>query len=198
MAIFAIAIQKNTSFRGVQQLFNNVYHFSGTLPDATQAGNIAAFLKTHEQQFHSTDVGFNFYRCWSAGGSAGSNQMIGQGALTGVGTQTTDGNMDRERAVLIRYANGVDSRGRPVYLRKWYHSCGSCVGVSMNAAGVLANTAQISSANRTTIQNAADDILSPTISGQSYNLCSPSGTAGGTPVICHPYLEHHQLGDMWR
>lgn len=198
MAIFAVAITKSVSFRGVQQEFTNVYHYSGTLPGVSQAAAVAAALKTKEVQYHSSDVTFVRYKVWSAGGSSGSNVMIDQGNLSGTGSQTVNSSMDRERAVLIRVSNGIDVRGRPVYLRKWYHSCGDFAGVSFSG-GLLQNTTQISSANRTAIASLFQtDFLSPTISGVTYNLCSARGTAGGTPITCHPYLEHHQLGEMWR
>lgn len=198
MAIFAVAITKSTPFRGVNQEFSNVYHYSGTLPVASQADAVMDALKAIEVPFHSSDVTFVRGKLWSAGGSAGSNQMISQKNFSGVGSQAATSTMDRERAVLIRFANGIDVRGRPVYLRKWYHSCGAFAGVLFTGTGILGNTAQIPGADRTTIQNAADDLLSLTVNSVTYNLCSPKGTAGGTPVTCHPYLEHHQLGDMWR
>ena len=198
MAIFAVSITKSVSFRGVQQEFSNVYHYSGTLPGITQADAIMDAIKALEVPLHSTDVTFVRGKLWSAGGSAGANQMISQKAFSGTGSQGTVASMDRERAVLVRFANGIDARGRPKYLRKWYHSCGACAGALLTATAILQNTQQISTTDRTAIQNAVDDFLSLTVSATTYNLVSPSGTAGGSPVVCHPYLEHHQLGDMWR
>lgn len=198
MAIFAVSLTKSVSFRGVQQEFSNVYHYSGTLPDATQAAAIVTAMKNIEVDLHSLDVSFVRYRVWSAGGSPAANLMIAQGTMSGTGAQTVNGSMDRERAVLVRFANGIDVRGRPVYLRKWYHSCGNCAGVSFATAGILQNTAQIPSGDRSLIQNRVDDFLSLTVGAQTYNLCSKKGTAGGNPVVVHAYLEHHQLGDQWR
>lgn len=198
MAIFAVSITKSVGFRGVQQEFSNVYHFSGTTPSAANALLLAQNIRNQEQDFHSSDVTFLRFKAWTAGGTPGANQMIAQGSLTGIGLQGTNSSMDRERAVLIRFANGIDTRGRPVYLRKWFHSCGSCQGVTFAGAGILQNTAQIASGDRTTIQTAAAGFLSIGTPGGPYQLCSPSGTAGGTPIVCHPYLEHHQLGEMWR
>jgi hypothetical protein len=198
MAIFAVSMDKAVTFRGANQLFSNVYHYQGVLPDAAQAAAIASHLRSLEGPFHSSDVGFIRYKVWSAGGSSTANQMIAQGNLTGVGTQTVDTNMDRERAVLIRFPNGTDVRGRPVYLRKWYHSCGSCSGVAFNAAGIYQNTAQITSGNRATIATAADAFRSITVGGVTYTLCSKRGINAASAAQCHAYLEHHQLGDAWR
>lgn len=199
MAVFAVSITKGVSFRGVQQEFSNVYHLSGALPDAAQAALVASNIKGKEVNYHSLDVTFLRYKVWSAGGSAGQNQMIAQGNLSGVGGQAGNTALDRERAVLIRFSNGLDVRGRPKYLRKWFHSCGSCQGVTLNATGVFQNTAQIPSADRTTIANAATaDFIGFTVNSILYTLCAPDGTVGTAPVECHRYLEHHQLGDMWR
>jgi hypothetical protein len=197
LAQYGISITKSVLFRGVQQEFSNVYHYTGLTLNAADAATFALALKAAEVPLHSTDVTFLRYRVWTSGGSQAANQMVAQGTLSGTGNQATNGNMDRERAVLVRFAAGFDSRGHAVYLRKWYHSCGACAGIAF-ATGVLQNTAQIASADRTTIQNAVDDFLVFTAAGQTGNLCAESGRAGGSPVTCHPYLEHHQLGDMWR
>jgi hypothetical protein len=198
MAVVAVSITKSVSFRGVQQEFSNVYHYSGTTPTVAQADLLAAAIKAIEVPFHSTDVTFVRYKVWTAGGSAGANNMISQGTLSGTGNQTTVGGLDRERAVLVRFTLGFDSRGRPKYLRKWYHSCGNFAGAAVASSGTMQNTTAISGTDRTTVQNAADDLLSVTAGGNTYSLCSPSGQLGSTPVLCHAYLEHHQLGDMWR
>lgn len=197
MAQYGIAITKHVSFRGVNQEFSNVYHYTGLTLTPGDAATFAGAIKTLEVPMHSTDVVFVRYRVWTSGGSPSSNQTVAQGTLSGTGNQITSALMDRERAVLIRYAAGTDSRGHAVYLRKWFHSCGSCatVGFSNN---VLQNTAAIGTTDRNTIAAAADDFLTVTAAGQTGNLCAESGRAGGTPVSCHQYLEHHQLGDMWR
>lgn len=198
MAIFGLSITKTVLFRGVQQPFSNVYHYQGTLPDAAQALAIAQFVTAIEKPLHASDVTWTGYKLWSAGGSPTANQMINQGVLSGNGTQTTIGSLDRERAILIRFKNGTDVRGRPVFLRKWFHTCGNCAGVTLSTAGIMQNTAVIPSADRTTIQNAADDLLTIVVNAVTYNLCSKRGINATAPVECHNYLEHHQLGDAWR
>lgn len=197
MAQYGISITKTVSFRGVQQPFSNVYHYTGLTLDPTSAASFAAAIKAKEVPLHSTDVTFVSYRVWTSGGAPGSNQTVALGTLSGTGSGLASTLQDRERAFLIRYRAGNDSRGHPVYLRKWFHSCGQCAGVQASTAA-LQNTAQIPSADRTTIQNATDDFLTITDGGNTGNLVAESGRAAGTPVECHPYLEHHQLGDQWR
>lgn len=197
MPQYGVAITKHVSFRGVNQDFSNVYHYNGPALNASSAAQLAADIKALEVPWHSTDVTFNYYRVWSSGASAGSNNMINQGPLSGTGSSTTNTSMDRERAILVRFAAGFDSRGKPVFLRKWFHSCGGAHGVGF-AAAALQQTAEIPSGNRTTFETQAANFLSVTSSSNVYNLVAESGRAGGTPVVAHRYLEHHQLGDAWR
>lgn len=197
MAQFGVAITKKVSFRGADQEFTNVYHYTGPTLSVSDATALAGQIKTKEVSFHSTDVVFVRYKVWTSGGGQAQNQMVAAGSLSGTGNQAVNTNMDRERAVLVMFAAGFDIRGHPVKLRKWYHSCGGCGDIAFGAT-VLQNTAQIASADRTTIANIADDLLVLTQGGGTYNLCAESGRAGGTPVEVHRYLEHHQLGDMWR
>ncbi len=191
-----ISIVKTVLFRGVQQEFSNVYHYELL---GAQTGPWEALLdemKASEINFHSSDVTFKRGAVWSAGGTPAQNAMLFQKTFTGLGGQTTNASHDRERAVLVRWPAGIDSRGKPVYLRKWYHSCGACANVSFSA-GMMQNTAALSTAERTTIANAAAafDEVGAT---EAWQLCSASGRRTSAPVEAHKYLEHHQLGDMWR
>jgi hypothetical protein len=104
--------------------------------------------------------------------------------------------MDRERAILFRWPAGFDTRGKPVYLRKWFHACGNIGGVTMTA-GHLQNTLAFSTADKNTLKNLAtpfDEIGA----GEVWDLCSASGRVATAPPEAHAYLEHHQLGDAWR
>ncbi len=197
MATYGVSITKKVTFRGVDQEFSNVYHYSGPTLSVADATTLASNIKAEEVSLHSTDVTFLRYKVWSAGAGQATNQMIAQGNLSGTGNQVTNSTMDRERAVLIRWAAGFDSRGHAVYLRKWFHSCGACSGVSFGST-VQQNTAQIASADRTTIANDANALKTIVVSANNYNLIAESGRAALGNAECHQYLEHHQLGDMWR
>lgn len=197
MPQYGVAITKRVSFRGVNQEFTNVYHYNGATLTVANGDALAAALKAIEVGLHSSDVTFVRYKVWTSGGTPSQNNMLTQGALSGTGSQAGVSDFDRERAILVRFRAGNDSRGHPVYLRKWYHSCGGCAGYTPSAAA-LQQTAQIPQANRDAIVAAADDVLLMTVGGNPYNLVAESGRAGGTPVECHAWLEHHQLGDMWR
>src|SRR3954470_12895414 len=122
MARVGVSIVKSTSFRGVAQEFGNTYYYQTPLPvTATVAGNLIDHIVTLEKAQHSTAVTFVRAKCWSAGGTKQENEMITQKNLSGTGSNGSGGastlNMDKERAFLVRFRAGNDTRGRPVYLR---------------------------------------------------------------------------------
>lgn len=197
MAITGLSITKKVMFRGFAQEFSNVYFYQGGSINATDASNLIATVKAIEVDLHSTDVTFVRAAVWSAGGSPLANAMILQQDLTGTGAGATNSNLDRERAFLCQWKAGLDSRGRQVYLRKWFHSCGAINGINPVAAW-MQNTSQIDTTSRTTIGNKVDDLQSLTIGANNLDLSSASGRARTSGVIVYPWLEHHQLGDQWR
>lgn len=194
--IIGLSVTKSVSFRLVQQEFTNVYHYS--LPGAVTGPwqSLLEEVKASEVGFHATDVSFIRGAVWSAGGSPAQNQMLFQESLSGTGNQAVNSTMDRERAVLIRWFAGFASNGKPVYLRKWYHCCGNFAGNTL-AGTVIQNTGQISSAGRASIASAAS-AMNQIGAVEAWDLCSASGRLWQAQPDCHPYLEHHQLGDMWR
>lgn len=204
MARIGVSITKRVAFRDSTQEFSNTYYYEnvGLEPDVTLAEEIIDFIATKEKTWHSTDVSFVYARLWSAGGTIEQNSMIFEKALTGAGSTTPNSNLDRERAVLVQWGAGLDTKGRKVYLRKWYHTCGAWGGSAMTADN-LKNTTKLADAFRTAVVNAADG-LSRVPTAQSFGLVAENGRTrdGGLlaadPPTCHPYLEHHQLGDQWR
>lgn len=174
------------------------YENGGALPDSAGAEALIDEVTALEKGRHSTQVSFVRGRCWSQVGTPGQNEMIHQKALSGAGTTTPVTEMDKERAFLIRWRAGIDSRGNPVYLRKWFHACGAFGSVTPST-GHLAQTSEFSSANRDSIRSSADAFLSLVSAGGGWSLVAKSGrTRSGTGDAAHRFLEHHQLGDMWR
>lgn len=203
MSIIGISITKETVFRDSNQEFSNVYYYKndpGAIPSAAGAQAIVDTLIALERTWHSTQVQFTHSRVWSAGGSAATNNMINEATLSTAGLATLSSSLDRERAILIQYEAGFDSRGHRVYLRKWYHICGNFPGAAgATGSAQTANTAAIPSGDRVVISNTVDDII--TVAGENgpWLLCAKSGRAlTSSSPGCHKYLEHRQLGDQWR
>lgn len=199
MTRIGVSIVKRVPFRGSTQEFSNQYHYNSPdpLPDNALAGSIIDEIVATERSLHSTNVTFLMGRLWSAGGTPAQNVMILERPLSGTGNQSTGSNIDPERAVLARWPAGIDNRGRPVYLRKWYHPCGNCNGVIFTSSHIV-QIAQISNADKSTLSNkiAEVGVVGPT---SNWSLCAPSGrNFDANQVQIHDWFEHHQFGDQWR
>lgn len=200
--MIGISITKSTSFRGAAQEFTNTYFYinSGSYPDQAGADSLIDQLKSIEVGFHAGNVTFLRGRLWKQTGDKATSEMISQKNLSGTGSNSAITSFDKERAFLFRIRAGNDSRGNAVYFRKWYHSCGNGPGNVAVASPQLDNTAAIAGANRTTMENAVAPVknIGGFIGG--WEICAKSGRriTAGAEWTSHNFLEHHQLGDMWR
>lgn len=197
--IIGISLTKSVPFRGADQEFSNVYHYLLDTAVTAPWQSIVDELVAFEKSIHSQDVTFVRAQGWKAGGTPADNTMEHQEELTGTGTASAmPAAMDRERAFLFRWPAGADVRGKPVYLRKWYHTCGTFGGIGYTPSdAVLQNVAEIPSV----IRDSLADVVSAVneVGGtEAWDLCAPSGRTWQAQPQCHRYLEHHQLGDMWR
>jgi hypothetical protein len=204
MPIIGMTVTKEVSFRNSIQPFSNMYFYNngiGTVPNEADALTLLDEVVAFEKTIHAADVEFTYGRVWHQTLLALTTEMIGQKPLSGVGSATANTNMDRERAYLIRWRAGSDSRGNPVYLRKWYHTCGN-FGTAFTAvlAGHLQNTDGLTIAQRNAIATKCQEVYNIGGTPGPWDLCAKSGrgaSLGNTPQA-HQYLEHHQLGDQWR
>jgi hypothetical protein len=197
-----VSITKSVSFRLATQEFSNVYYYEMlALPDQAAANTMIDNIVTMEKTFHSTSVSFVRGRLWSQIGTPSQNEMIATKALSGTGARTPDAGQDRERAFLLRLRAGNDSRGNPVYFRKFYHACGAFVTANtLPSSSQLAQTSGFSSAERTAQEAMVSGIGDANGSAGTPRICSKNGrlATAGAGWSAHQFLEHHQLGDMWR
>lgn len=202
MAHVGVAIVKRFAFRDATQEFTNVYHYqwTGLDPGAALAESLIDRIVAIERPLHATVVSFVHARCWNAGGTIQENDMIIEKPLNLLGTATVRAGMDRERAFLFRWRAGVDSLGRPVYLRKYYHSV-SHLGLSgVNSPGLDENTTGLPQAARDQAEAMVADLDPISFNNGSTvgRLIAESGRGVTGELECHKYLEHHQVGDQWR
>jgi hypothetical protein len=201
MPRIGVSITKSTPFRNSVQEFSNVYYYDVlSTPSVTQADTIIDNLTTLEKTFHGNNVTFVRGRCWTETGNKATNEMISQKNLSGVGARATTTTVDKERAFLFRLRAGVDSRGNPVYLRKWFHACAEFVSGQGISTGITAQTSGWSSAERAAQVAAMNAIGDANGSPLTPKLCAKSGrqSNSGATWEAHQFLEHHQLGDQWR
>lgn len=201
MPRIGVSITKSTAFRNSTQEFSNVYYYEVvSLPNETEATAFIDNLTTLEKTFHSTAVTFVRGRCWSQVGTPAQNNMLAQKNLSGTGARATITGMDKERAFLFRLRAGVDVRGNPVYLRKWYHACGEFFTSMGSTSSIQENTSGWSSGQRDSMRTAMQAIGDANGSPLTPKLCAKSGRLPtvGENWLAHQFLEHHQLGDQWR
>jgi hypothetical protein len=202
VARIGISITKSFPFRNGTQEFSNVYYYDsiGNLPDQAEAAALIDEVTAFEKPWHTTGATFVRGRCWSAGGSPGSNEMIDQHNLSGTGAIGSMTTMDKERAYLFRIRAGNDSRGNPVYLRKWYHCNGVFPGATSVSDAILQNTSGFSAGQRAGMEATMNTAGAVGGGAEEWKLCSKNGRFpdAGAAWSAHQFLEHHQLGDMWR
>jgi hypothetical protein len=194
---FGVNIVKSVSFRGAPQEFSNRYHYEGSDMTTAQATQLAQNVKAQEVQIHANDVSFLRFSVWLDTGNKATSEMISQGTLSGVGGFVANAAMDRERVYLIRWRAGNDSRGRPVYLRKYFHACGAISGASLSNP-MLQQTAKLDATNKGNVETVGVGLQTVSDGSDAKVLTGPPGRARTGSAQCHDYLEHHQLGDMWR
>jgi hypothetical protein len=196
VAQIGIQILKRCTFRLGSQHFANVYHYSDPTAGAIDYAGLVSEIVTIEKNLHSTDVTFVSAQVWSSGGTPSQNQMQYETTLSGTGVYAANAAMDRERAILMQWPAGLNVLGKPVYLRKWFHSCGAAAAQSFGNPQ-LQQTAELTQANRDALATEANKlrIIGPT---DAWLLCAPSGRLHTGPGFVHKFLEHHQLGDEWR
>jgi hypothetical protein len=200
VARYGLAVLKRVSFRGGTQHFSNVYYYETNIAasNLTDLNLLADEVVAKEKAVFATDVTFVRARLWSQVGSAAANQMLVDKTLSGTGAIAPSTAMDLERAFLVRFRAGSDSRGRPVYLRKWWHLHVSALGGSSITNNMLVQTDQLASATRSALETFANSIKSFTIAGTAANLVAKGGRTIDGSTEAHRYLEHRQLGDEWR
>jgi len=201
VARIGVSITKSTSFRLSTQEFTNVYYYDvDSTPTIAQADTFIDNLTALEKTFHSTSVTFVRGRCWTAGGTKAENNMISQKNLSGTGSKSTVSGFDKERSILFRLRAGVDTRGQPVYLRKWYHPCGYFSGSVVYSNQQIEQTAGFSASERASLVAAMGAIGNANGSPLLPVLVAKTGRppSGGANWEAHQFLEHHQFGDQWR
>jgi hypothetical protein len=191
---------KRCAYRLGTQHFSNVYYFDTPIAatNLTDLELLVDEVVAKEKAVFSTAVTFVQGRLWSQIGTPTQNNMLIDKTLSGTGALGSHADMDRERAFLIRLRAGVDSRGRPVYLRKYYHLLVGIIGGAAISGAMLAQTAELSSGQRTALEVFMNSLASFTVNGQSVNLVSKNGRGITGSTQAHRFLEHRQLGDEWR
>jgi hypothetical protein len=200
VALYGVAIQKRCGYRLGTQHFSNQYYYDVNIPSSnlSDLDLLVDEVVAKEKAVFATAVTFVRGRLWSQVGTPAQNEMLIDKALSGTGALSENSTMDREAAFLVRARAGVDSRGRPVYLRKWFHLLVASLGGGAITAGQLANTSELPAAARSALETFFNSLKTFTVGGQTAELKAKSGRAITGATQAHRFLESRALGDEWR
>jgi len=183
------------------QEFSNVYYYDGLAgrPSTSEADTLIDQVASREKANHASDVTFVRGRLWEQTGDKATTEMLSQKNLSGTGAMTVQSGLDKERAWLFRLRAGVDSRGNPVYLRKWFHFHAAFASASVSNP-IMENNSGFTAAQRTFLEGLINNIGSIGSGTTLGSLCAKHGRqpTAGAQWSAHAFLEHHQFGDQWR
>lgn len=192
MAVFGVSITKEIDWRGSQEQFSNVYHYSTDPAETFDDLGVIAEIERLEKLIFSDDVVFVTGRTWGPtdeGPLASVTREIVD--LSGVGNAPRTSSMYKECAILITWPLGrYGTRNRPQFLRKWLHT-DNPHGYVLNGAQPLAGQPTAG----TPLREYMDGITrldNPGL-GWQYELCTASGREFQGEPVAYPYLEHRQF-----
>lgn len=170
----SITIVKAFTYRGVDEEWSNTYHFSGDTPDTpAKWKTLADAIWAEERKFLRGAVSIRKAYGYVAGNNSSVYQVdyrdppnVVTAGLIGTGTQAPG-----DSAVTIRWATTKrNSKGRPVYLRKYFH------GISITPPDAVESTT-------VTAMNAfALKIKDGTLPG-SFRMVGEQGLDAGVPKV---------------
>lgn len=189
---FAVAITMRTPFHGAEEEFSNVFQYGGASPTPAEATDLIAFLQTAMTPLFSQDVEFITGFAYEIGGTPAENDPIVRVDLSGVGSNQIGSDMYREVAYLVSARSSRPSAlGRPVYFRKWLHTCAPLGGTE--SAASANGSAQISAEAKTELVGFMNSVISPLVGGIEYVMQSVNGGIAQTPAFAADYMEHRQF-----
>ena len=185
-------------WRGQVHKWSTVYQFLGTPTSAIGVSDAQALLTADDKMCWGAGTVANggTYECdiynVASGGvpiasyvafpwATPASWIAYSGASWGVATALQD--PVAEAALLVEWAAGLSSSGKPVKLRKWYHAV-----KQSSAQGTAQSVAAADVTALTTAANAMVNVLG----SKGLTLGSSTGRFAGTATV-RPYLENHQM-----
>lgn len=166
----SIVINKVFFYRGAAEEWSNRYHFSGSTPSSlAEWKTLALAIWAEERKFLNGNTTFNGFLGYNAGDPT-ANAIMGPDDLT-AGEKTvgiaTGSAAPGDVAAWVRWATGErGSKGRPIYLRKYFH------GVPVST------TDNIATSSRTAMLAYGEKMKDGTLPG-GFKVCGPQGAVAG-------------------
>ena len=184
---FKITLVKSFAYRGQPEEYSNSYHLTGDPPDADAAWEtlVLQLMNAEKVCYPSTTTIVRGY-----GYEAGHNQSVYVKDLAAI-ADTLPGTLETptaaqqnpgDAAVWVRWMTpDFTSRGKRIYLRKYFHPAVSAIGNADN----IWYTQQIA------LSSFATSLTTGTTLG-THHICGPKGAIGST-VAVGPYVTTRTL-----
>jgi hypothetical protein len=173
MALFALAVHKQTKFHDQAEGFDTVYYYQG--PPQLGSNNFEGLmdqLVQAEKKVFSSEIFFTEGRVWTAGGTKAENETVLLKDLAGTGTMSAGVRLHAEACVMVEWECGRKSSvGRKVYLRKYLRS--GYLPTGANGEAAPAKDA-LNAAAKLPYKTYADEVQRLDVAGFGvFNLSSP-------------------------
>lgn len=185
-------------WRGAVHRWSTVYQFVGTAGSGLTSSDAQLVLNADNKMLYKTGPSLGgTYECalynqasggvpiavytafdWTAPGS----WLAGSATAWTTTAAAYDGNA--ECATSVSWPAGLSSSGKPVHLRKWYHSC--------PVPTVSGGANQIAAADVTALNLQAQTIIG-VLAGKGLSLGSATGRIAGTATVTDPFFGNHQM-----
>lgn len=178
MASAGIVLVKKFTYRGALEEWSNRYHFSDTAPTTPAAWKtLVDALAAQEKTIYQADIRIIRAYCYTDTSQDAASTIdytaLGAeipGTFSSGGVPPDPGDC----AMWIRWAtSATNSRGKPIYLRKYYH------GV-VNSANTVGNDA-VNGPQKAALLALGNKLRDGTLT--DFTLCGPSGAAAGVVAV---------------
>lgn len=179
----SITINKQMSYRGKAEVYSNTYHFSGTTPANDAAWHtLALAIWDAEKPIHPAAVRFVGYLGYQAGNehAVSIKNYLEDGTALPQGTATHLASVaPGDAAATIRWTTpNRTSRGKRIYLRKYFHEPDFTDDTLTNAY-------------KTALQTYGAKMIDGTLPG-GFKVCGPQGAEASNPFVA-PYVTTRTL-----
>lgn len=170
----SITINKQMTYRGQPEITSNTYHFSGPTPSSeAEWTTFAAAIFNLERPLQPSSIKYAGYLGYEAGNeyAVAIRDFIEEGATLTTGSAAGGGEASPgDTAAWVRWSTpDRTSRGKRIYLRKYFHEIPHADDV-------------VTAAWRTSAMTYATAMMDGTLPG-SRKICGPQGAVASNPAV---------------